>query len=1667
MNDKKFSFGFVALILVAIIVALASLSIPQPEAKSDQLSNRGINAALPVNSQADDSATSASVDPAIANAFSPTAPGMAQVSSTTAAATAASPSSGSTSAPGSAVRSTVLPAPTASAGSSSTSGTGSSTGGVANGAAASGSSIGIYRTPAEILAGKDLSDPVQRAIAASEMADAEEARYEAVLARAKELSIPVRIDGPGNRVQILHDIRGTEPLYRTTLNANAAISTGANLIRQTAPYNLSGSGLKVGVWDGGSVRNTHQEFGTSRVVKRNSFVANDDHATHVAGTIGASGVQASAKGMAPLVSIDSYDWNSDYAEMTAAGAASATSPVTNIPISNHSYGYNATNSDLGRYDAECNTTDNLANSLPFYLIFWAAGNEQQDYGKPYGGYQSITFNGLSKNVVTVGAANDAVTSGQRDVSKGTLATFSSMGPCDDGRIKPDIVANGVSVNSPVAISDTSYDGTYSGTSMATPNAAGSAALLQQLYKTNFSGQLMRASMLKALIIHTADDVGRPGPDYQYGWGYMNAKAAADLILAHKASLAAPKMIDDSVSNASKTKSYSYVWDGTSALRATLCWTDPAGAAQTAADSRTPNLVHNLDLKITAPDGTTVHQPYTMPFVGSWTTNSMVLNATKGKNNVDNVERVDVPNPGQPGTYVVTVSVDGNLTTGDQFYSLVVTGGANVEANPPPVVAITAPVDGAAVLPNTPVTITANATDMAVGGQPGQVTNVVFFEGTNQIGQVNAPPYQTSWTPATSGVRVLTARATDNEGASTVSSTVNVTVLVGDGKPTITSFTPSGGVAGDPVVISGNNLGIASGVRFGALTSSFTVNSSSQLTATVPSAAVTAPITVSNSYGTATTATNFNILPILFREDFLSATNGNTTSPSGSSTAWTGNSNFPTGTNDYQAGGALRLGTGSAIGSITSRPINLSGNGGAFTVGFKVKGWTTREGDIRVTAGTQTQTVTYAATMSGEFETKSLNFTGGTSATTIKIETTAKRAFIDDVTVTSEAPSSPPVITSPSTAGGIAGQSFSYQIAASNSPTSFGATGLPAWASINTTSGVISGATPVAGTNVVSISASNTVGVGSTNLTITILPSGGGGGVTNTIFSENMGVPTNTTSIAGNTFQNSGILSYAGTGDVRANQISSGYVGASGGGNVFINTTTNLFFEISGINTANYTGLALSLGHYKSTTASSNELAIEVSSDGITYSPLTYSRSSGSGTAVWALINPAGNIPSAANLRIRFRQTATNVQFRIDDVKLTGVAPAPSPSISAAGSLSPVSTIYGTASTNPTSFTLSGSNLATGITVAPPAGFEVSAVNTNGFAGQGNSIIVGSGGTVSNTMVFVRLAADTDVGTYSGNIVCSSVGASNATVATVSSTVSAKTITVTADFIAKNYGSEDPELTYSSSETAPFSGALVRDSGENVGSYRIRQGTLSAGSNYAIAFTENNFEISRKSLFITANDVTKQLGQTLSFGAGQTGFSASGLVNGETVGSVTITASGGTAAEDPAGTYTLTPSAATGGTFTPSNYSIIYNAGTLTVTGAGDPNFDDWAADKGLSGPNAAANADPDNDGLANLMEYYMGLEPLTPDKNMVSMGWNPGNPSSLSMTYRRAKGTTGVTGGVVWNSLLHSNNWSASGVITTTNNEIPPESSYEELTSSVTNAPSEAAKFLRLKVTQP
>lgn len=94
----------------------------------------------------------------------------------------------------------------------------------------------------------------------------------------------------------------------------------------------------------------------------------------------------------------------------------------------------------------------------------------------------------------------------------------------------------------------------------------------------------------------------------------------------------------------------------------------------------------------------------------------------------------------------------------------------------------------------------------------------------------------------------------------------------------------------------------------------------------------------------------------------------------------------------------------------------------------------------------------------------------------------------------------------------------------------------------------------------------------------------------------------------------------------------------------------------------------------------------------------------------------------------------------------------------------------------------------------------------------------------------------------------------------------------------------------------------------------------------------NQQVNPATLMITAGSVTKPYGTALSFGSGSTNFTVSGLENSETVGTVTLAVSrNGGASNAPPGTYAITPSQATNGTFAASNYDIIYNNGTLTVT----------------------------------------------------------------------------------------------------------------------------------------
>ena len=143
--------------------------------------------------------------------------------------------------------------------------------------------------------------------------------------------------------------------------------------------------------------------------------------------------------------------------------------------------------------------------------------------------------------------------------------------------------------------------------------------------------------------------------------------------------------------------------------------------------------------------------------------------------------------------------------------------------------------------------------------------------------------------------------------------------------------------------------------------------------------------------------NDTIGTILFEEDFAGVLEGNNTNSSGSSTPWDGNDNFSSKTTVYQAGGAVRLGSSSKAGSLTTNPIAFSGENNV-TVRVDVKGWSTVEGTLKVSLGSQTQQLAYEAKMSDDFQTIRAVFQQVTSNPVLKLETSTKRCFLDNIVV---------------------------------------------------------------------------------------------------------------------------------------------------------------------------------------------------------------------------------------------------------------------------------------------------------------------------------------------------------------------------------------------------------------------------------------------------------------------------------------------------------------------------------------------------------------------------------------------------------------------------------------------------------------------------------------------
>jgi subtilisin-like proprotein convertase family protein len=452
------------------------------------------------------------------------------------------------------------------------------------------------------------------------------------------------------------------PIYYKTDNVDAAITTRANFMHNGGGLGLDieGQGMTAHVWDGGLARATHQEYdgagGLNRYSVGDDSSALSFHGAHVTGTIMSSGFVSAAKGMAPQSKVVGHDWNDDLAEATAAAAAG-------MLISNHSYGYRAADVPdwwFGAYTNDAREWDNLLYNAPYYLKVVSAGNDGNDSAsnaEPLDGnnqYDKLSGDKTSKNSLIIANSQDAAINVDGTLSSVSRNSSSSEGPTDDLRVKPDLMGNGTGLFSSYETTDSAYN-SISGTSMASPNVAGSLLLLQQYYK-DITGSFMKAATLKGLALHTADDNDIVGPDANTGWGLLNIKAAAETVTNNGlATWVAEETLSNGGSYSITVKS-----DGLSPLLASISWTDKAGVANTGtANDPTSALVNDLDIRIT--QTATTYNPWKLTGVD---TNG------KGDNTVDPFERVDIT--GASGDYEITVTHKGTLDE-DQNFSLVISG----------------------------------------------------------------------------------------------------------------------------------------------------------------------------------------------------------------------------------------------------------------------------------------------------------------------------------------------------------------------------------------------------------------------------------------------------------------------------------------------------------------------------------------------------------------------------------------------------------------------------------------------------------------------------------------------------------------------------------------------------------------------------------------------------------------------------------------------------------------------------------------------------------------------------------------------------------------------------------------------------------------------------------
>jgi subtilisin family serine protease len=361
---------------------------------------------------------------------------------------------------------------------------------------------------------------------------------------------------------------------------------------------------------------------------------NNDHGDHVAGTImGAGNINPTSKGMAYGAELLVYgSSNNNY------NAVPNLYNNEGLVITSKSYSSTCN----GGYDNLTRSLDEMTNDLNSIIHVFSAGNAgQDDCGYGPSGWGNITGGHKSgKNVLAVGNLDgyDAINSS------------SSRGPATDGRIKPDICGVGTSVNS--TIPGNTY-GVKTGTSMSCPGVAGTIGQLYDAYRDLNGGNNPTSGLIKAAILNTGEDLGNPGPDFIYGWGRINARAAFEL-------LRDGNYTRDTITQNENESIFLNVPASTKELRVMLYWTDVEGST-----SAQFALVNDLNMFVVTPSNDTIYPWVLDP---TPTVSSLTAIAERERDSINNMEQVTISNPAS-GSF--EINIDGfNIPQGPQEYFIV-------------------------------------------------------------------------------------------------------------------------------------------------------------------------------------------------------------------------------------------------------------------------------------------------------------------------------------------------------------------------------------------------------------------------------------------------------------------------------------------------------------------------------------------------------------------------------------------------------------------------------------------------------------------------------------------------------------------------------------------------------------------------------------------------------------------------------------------------------------------------------------------------------------------------------------------------------------------------------------------------------------------------------------